>query len=198
MDIRYLEAIVFYLVVLGLFFALMRKLPEKFWIRFGAVMFPLMLAAHLIYNITSFPYINQKNKWNTRRLPSNELIDLLNNGVALSRVSWIYALIEDSYLGRTLFVPESLFASLDLSAARLKSQGGLADVIPVEFNYELTERDVDLILKMEYHDMDTMEGDIYYFITEEKHPGTPLLLLKYENKLFFIPEDLLKDVEESL
>lgn len=197
MDSRYLEAIIFYLVLMGLVYALQKKLGDKFWIQYGTVAFPLLVGGLLIFNLIAYPTLNQGNKWNSSRLPSNELIDLLKNSLGQPISNWIYPLIEDHYPGRVLYIPESLTGSLDLSLEGMKNKGRLADVILIEFDYDLTGEEVDLILKMEYDKIDLMEGGVYHFITEENSPESPLLLLKHENRYFFIPEDLLPNGEDS-
>jgi hypothetical protein len=97
-----------------------------------------------------------------------------------------------------LFIPENLLDSLELSVERLLSQGRLADVIPIELDEILTEAEVEMILGLEYVDLGTKEGNVYHFVTEEKDPNSPLLLLVHESQFFFIPEDLLTDLEGSL
>ena len=198
MDTRYLEAIIFFLVLAGLVFALQKNLRDKFWYPFGTVIFPLLMGALFIFNLISYPTFNKANKWNSSRLPSNELIDLLKNSLGQPLTSWIYPLIEDHYPGRILYIPESISDSLDLSLERMKNQGRLADVIPVELNDDLTREDVDLILEIEHDRIDLNERGIYHFIIEERSPESPLLLLKFENWYFFIPEDLLPNGEDRL
>lgn len=207
-----LVIIIIYLVVLSFVLVLSIKFRSKFWNLYGSALFPVLLAAIFIYNLVSFPSINQPYfNWAyqgvLQQLPSNELIDLFKRTPL--RAEWIYALIEDYYLGRTLFIPESELSSLELSLDSLRSQGRLANVITIESDGKLTEDEVELILGLEHVDVSTREvdlnnnitateGDIYYFITEEKDPDSPLLLLRYENQVFIIPEDLLPIPEGGL
>jgi hypothetical protein len=130
-------------------------------------------------------------------LPSNELIDLLKNSLGQPIPDWIYPLIEEHYPGRILYIPEKLASSLDLSLERLKSQGRLADVILIEYDHDLTGEEVDLIMKMDNEEIDLMEGGIYHFIREVESLESPLLLLKFENRYFFISDELLPNGEES-
>lgn len=198
MDSRYLKAIFFYLIVLCLLFVLQKKLREKFWVQYGTVVFPLMIAALLLFNLLSFQTFNESNKWSTLRLPSNSLLDLMKNSLGLSRTSWMYTLIAEYYSGRTVFIPGNVMAALNLSVERMQSQGMLADVILLESDYDLTEEEVDLILKMEYEKIDTKEGPVYHFYGDDQSPGSRLLLLKFDNSYFFIPEALLPNLGEGL
>jgi len=214
MDSQNLVIIGIYLTVLSLLLFLSIRYREKFWTRFGSVLFPILLAVLFIYNLISFPAINQPySNWayqgRLQRLPSSELLDLFETSATPLRADWIYALVEDYYLGRTLLIPENIIDSLDLSLEGLLSQGRLADVEIIEFEKKLTADEVKKVLGMRYVDMPTREvdsknnittreGDVYYFILEEVDPNSPLLLLKHENQLFFIPEDLLPDLEGSL
>ena len=198
MDSRYLKAIFFYLIVLCLLFFLQKKLREKFWVQYGRVVFPLMITALLLFNLLSFQTINESNKWSTLRLPSNSLLDLMKNSLGLSRTSWMYTLIGEYYSGRTVLIPQNVLARLGLSVERMQSQGMLADVILLESDYYLTREEVDLILRIEHGKISTKEGPFYHFFVDNKSPDSRLLLLKYENGYFFIPEDLVPAMGEDL
>lgn len=168
----------------------MIKLHKKLRDRIGPVILQLILAGTVIYNLISFSSINQADPWRLQRLPSNELVDLVDSSLAPFKTIWIYPLIDIYCQGRTLLIPEGFLDSLNLSAELLQSQGLLADVRPIKSGGELTEGEVELILGMDQIDIRTKEGETYHFIMEEKDPSAPLLLLRYENQLFFIPKDL--------
>lgn len=194
--------LIFYLIALSLVFTLSIVFRRRFWYLFGRVL-PIIFIAHFLLNMLLFPAINQAHihpayEGYLHRLPSNELIDLLYNSTSPSRIGWVYPLVEDYYIGRTLLIPNSILDSLDLSLERLRSQGRLADVIITDFRYELTDGDVDQVLDMDFIDLDTKQGDVYYFVMERNDPNAPLVLLRSENQLFFIPEDLLPGGEGDL
>jgi len=197
MLVQYLGIIGFYLVVLVLLYSLMRKLQEKFWLRFSAVMFPFLLVGHILFNVISFPAVNQA-RWRLRRLPSNDLIDLMDNSYSQRRTYWIYPLMEIYYAGRTLQIPENLLDSLPLSKEELQRKGRLAEVVPIEMIAELTEGEVELILAADYLDISIDDGYLYHFVMQETDLDSPLLLRRYEDRLFFIPKDLLPDTESGL
>ena len=214
MDLRNLLIGGIYLAVLSLLVFLVLRFREKFWKWFVPVIFPILLTALFIYNLVSFtslnqPYFNWAYQGVLRRLSSNELIDLYSTSATPLKPEWIYPFIEDYYLGRTLFIPENLMDSLDLSLERLVSQGRLAAVKIIMIDGRLAESDLEGILSLEMIDIHTNElnkngnitreeGDIYHFVTAESDPGTPLLLIRFENQLFFIPEDLLLDLGGGL
>lgn len=179
------------------------KNREKFWKLFGSVLFPLILGTLLFYNIVSYPSLNWFAIFPSRqgpfqRLPSNGLISLFDNGSAQARAGWVYSLIEIYYQGKTLGVPDEIMKSLNLSQELLKTQGRLVDVVPLEMENELTEGQAELILGMDSVSIKLDDGNIYHFVLEEMDPNSYLLLLKYGNQLFFLPEDLLPLGEGSV
>lgn len=193
---------IFLLVLIPVIF-LAIKFRNKFWKLFGSVLFPLILGALLIYNIVSYPALNwfaifPSYQGPLQRLPSNELISLYDNGSAQARTDWIYSLIEIYYPGRTLGVPDEILNSLDLSQELLKTQGRLAEVVPLDMDSDLTEAQAELIRGLELVAIKLNDGNLYYFVTEEMSPNSSLLLLKHGNQLFFVPEDLLPEKEGSL
>jgi hypothetical protein len=214
MDQQYLAIICIYLVVLSLLLFLSMKYREKFWDRFRSLLFPIIMAALLFYNLVAFPFINQPYfNWAYRgrlqRLPSNELLDLVETNDTPLKPEWIYTFIANLYQGKTLLIPGSLIDNLDLSLENLLHQGRLAAVKTIEKKGDLTEAEIGSILDMDLVKIPTKkiddlgnvtkeDGYIYYFIQEEKNPKAPLLLLRNQNQLFFIPEDLLSGLEGGL
>ena len=176
----------------------MINLHKKIRTRFGSVILQLVLGGTVIYNLIAFPSINQADPWSLQRVPSNELVDLFDMSLAPFKTSWVYSLVDTYYQGRTLLIPEEILDSLLLSVELLQTQGHLSEVVPIEIDDKLTKGDVELILGKDYVDIRTKDGETYHFITEEKDPSSPLLLLKYENQLFFIPDDLLPALEGGL
>lgn len=198
MKVIVLEIISFIVVLMSIVIPLMIKLQDKFWFRFGTVMLPLILVSTLIYNLISFPSTDRAGIWSLQRLPSNELIDLFDESTTPIKTAWLYPLIDSYYQSRTLIISDSLLGSLNLSVELLQTQGHLADIKIIDLDTRLSEGDVELILGMEIVDLRMVNGHVYHFVTEELDPGSPLLLLRHEKQLFFIPEDLLPDPEGSL
>jgi len=190
-----------YLIILIMALAVSLKFREKFWKIFCSV-FPLILLCHILFNFITFRSINQNHihpayQGHLERLPSNELIDLFVTSTSPSRASWIYLLVEDYYQGQTLWIPESIIDSLDLSPERLHSQGRLADVKILDIENELSEDEIDKILSMEYAEIYTKEGVTYHFIREERDSKSPLLILQQDDRLFFFPQGLLQEKNEG-
>jgi hypothetical protein len=158
----------------------------------------LLLGGNFIFNLASFSSINSADLWSLKRLSSNELIELYQASSAPLRTEWIYPVIEDLYGGSTLYIPADMLDSLDFSVELLKIRGHLSEVVPSEIDGELTEGEVELIQAMEYSDLKTKDGKTYHFIIGRKGSSAPLLLLYYDNQLFFIPEDLHQEIEGSL
>jgi hypothetical protein len=52
-------------------------------------------------------------------------------------------------------------------------------------------------LNLETTKIDTKQGVTYHFIREERSPDSPLMLLKQGNRLFFIPRDILQEMQEG-
>lgn len=214
MDLGNLEIILIYTISLSILFALSIILRGKFWHRFGALVFPILLGGVIIFNLLSFPAVNQPYfNWayqgRLQRLPSNQLIDLFKTSQTPLRADWIYPFIADYYPGRTLLIPENLLDSLELSLDQLDSQGQLAAVEVIEFNGVLEESQAEIIQEWEMAVVPTREldsdgnitreeGDSYHFFREEEDTEAALLLLRYDDQLFFIPEDLLPAAEEDL
>ena len=198
MEIWNLKSITIYLAVLSLVFVLLvifrKKIPDRFGSTFFLILYPILI----IYNLISFPTFTKANEWNPMPLPSNELVDLFKYSLSPSRTSWIYPLIENYYVGRTLLVSGELLDSFELSQDRLLSQGRLESVNLIDYEISLTSGDLDLILDLEsIYFLNVKKNQDYYFVLEEQDPSSPLLLLRYENQLFFIPQDLLPDREEN-
>jgi hypothetical protein len=191
-----------YLAILGLMLFLSIRYKAKFWGLLGRV-FPLLLAALVLFNLISFSFINQAYihpayRGHLERLQSNELIDLLENSASPPRKVWIYALVEDYYQGRVLLVPEELLDSLDLSQERLQAQGQLADLKTIDYQVKPTAEDMQQILSREYFDLNTIDGGVFTFVIEGADSNVPLLFFKYGNQHYFVPEDLLSDLESDL
>ena len=179
------------------------KFKKRLWTLFCSVLFPLILISQFTYNVISSPSLDlftifPYNQGRLERLPSNELIDLLDHGTAQSRTVWICPLIELYYQGRTLLIPDDVLDSLDISRELLQTLGQLAEVVPVDLDRKLTENEVEMILDLEGDKILMNDGNLYHFVTGGVDQKSPLLLLKYENQLFFIPGDLLSDWESSL
>jgi hypothetical protein len=192
-----------YLAILCVVLFLAIRFRRRFQKLFGSTLFPLILGILIVYNIISYPSLNwfvifPSYQGPFQRLPSNELISLYDAGSAKAQIEWIYSLIEIYYPGKTLGVPKEVLGSLDLSAELLQTQGRLAEVVPLEFDSDLTVDQVDLILAMEFVSIRLDDGNIYYFVTEETDSDSYLLLLKHGNQLIFVPKDLLPEREMSL
>jgi hypothetical protein len=165
--------------------------------------FPFLLTALVLVNLISFPFINQNHihptyKGHLERLPSNKLIDLLENSVSPPRKVWIYALVEDYYQGRVLLISNDISSSLDLSLERLKVQGQLADVRTSLYQVKPSADAMKHVLSMEYFDLNTIDGGVFTFVTGGADSTSPLLLFMYEDQYYFVPEDLLPDMEGNL
>ncbi len=186
---------IIFLIVLSIVVIHTTILRNKVWIRLGTMLFPLILVANIIYNFYSFDQINKSKEWHLQRLPSNELIDLIEMMPTPIKTRWIYPLIGEFYPGRTLSIPLKLLDSLDLSLELLQSQGRLAYVKTIEHDKKLTEHEVEMFLRMKYVELYFVNGETYHFITEEMGPNSPLLILKHESQIFIIPEDLLLESE---
>jgi len=186
---------IIFLIVLSIVVIHTTILRNKLWIRFGTMLFPLILVANIIYNFYSFDQINKSKEWQLQRLPSNELIDLIEMMPTLIKKPWIYPLIGEYYPGRTLSITLNLLDPLDLSLELLQSQGRLAYVKTIEHDKKLTEHEVEMFLRMKYVELFLENGETYHFITEEMGPNSPLLILKHESQIFIIPEDLLPESE---
>ena len=192
MDIWNLESIIIYLAILSLLVIVLYIFRAKINPRSVSIITLALSLVIISYNLISFPSFIQANEWKVQLLPSNEFIDLFENSLSPTRISWVYPLIEDHYLGRTLLIPESLVDTLELSLERLVSQAQLADVKLIDSVLNITERDLGLIMGLEsVFFLNEKTNQSYYFVTEENDPNAPLLLLRYENQFFFIPEDLL-------
>ena len=193
-----LQSILIYLVILSFLVIVLFLFRTKIKPRFVS-MFTLIQSIMVIcYNLISFPFFLQENDWKMQPLPSNELIDLYENSLSPTRTSWIYPLIEDHYRGRTLLIPKSFVDSLDLSLERLVSQAQLADVKLIDFVLTLMEKDLNAIKDLDSaFFLNEKTNQSFYFVLEEKDPAAPLLLLRHENQIFFIPEDLLPGGEED-
>lgn len=198
MEVWNLKSITIYLAVLSIFIVLLVIFRKKIPHRFGSALFLLLSPILILYNLISFPAFLKSAEWNPQPLPSNELLDLFENSLSPTRTSWIYPLIEDYYLGRTLLVSEVLLDSVGLSRERLLGQGRLERVKLIDDEINITSGDLDQILDFESVSyLNAKTNQSYYFVLEEKDPGVPLLLLRHDNQLFFIPEDLLPGGEEN-
>ena len=168
----------------------------RFWI--FIVMVPLVLGGNLIFNLVSFSSINTADLWSLERVPSNELIDLYKASSAPLRTEWIYPIIEDFYDGGTLYIPADMMDSLDLSLELLQTRGRLIEVISLESSLELSERDIESVLSMENDVISTKNGDVYHFMRMGDEAGGSVVLIEYENQFFFIPAELLSDLDGGL
>ncbi len=198
MAVQELKFVYIVLAIIGILISLLIKIWFKSWYRFGIILIPLILVGNIITNLIWFPAINQGDRWQLQRLPSNELIDLYNTSITPFKAGWIYSLVELYYQGRTLLIPDDVLDSLDISRELLQTQGQLAEVVPVDLDRKLTENEVEMILDLEGDKILMNDGNLYHFVTGGVDQKSPLLLLKYENQLFFIPGDLLSDWESSL
>ena len=198
MAVQELKFVYIVLAIIGILISLLIKIWFKSWYRFGIILIPLILVGNIITNLIWFPAINQGDRWQLQRLPSNELIDLYNTSITPFKAGLIYSLVELYYQGRTLLIPDDVLDSLDISRELLQTQGQLAEVVPVDLDRKLTEREVEMILDLEGDKILMNDGNLYHFVTGGMDQKSPLLLLKYENQLFFIPGDLLSDWESSL
>jgi hypothetical protein len=195
--------ILIYSIVLILVLFLSLKFRDKFWFLFSAVLFPLISLALITYNLVRFPAFNRVDippyfQARLQRLSSKDLIELFDNSITKARSGWIYTLVEIYYQGRTLLIPEDYMEFIELSLEKLQAQGRLIDVQTIELNYVLTESRIELIQELDFSSLSTREGDLFYFVTQEKDQNSPLLLLKYGDMLIFIPQDLLPENEGDL
>ena len=213
MDLGNREIILIYALSLSIVIALSIIFREKFWHRFGSWLFPILLGVLIIFNLFSFPAINQPYfNWayqgHLQRLPSNQLIDLFQTSGSPLRADWIYPFVEDYYQGRKLLIPENLTDSLELNQERLLSQSRLAVVETIAFNGELTKDEVEMLLDLETVSIPTRvlnsegnitkeQGDVYHFVLGEKDASVPVLLLKHENQFFFVPLDHVPEKEDA-
>ena len=111
---------------------------------------------------------------------------------------WIYSFIDIYYQGKTLLIPDNIVNSLDLTQEELQTQGRLSDVSFIEFDGLLSEADAELLLLLESADITLDDGVEYHLITEIRDPASPLLLLRYQRQLYFIPQDLLLEIRGIL
>ena len=195
--------LLFYLILLALVLILSIRFRNKYWSLFGSVLFPLILIVLITYNLVMFPAFNRIDvppyfQARLQQLSSKDLIDLFDKSITKARSAWIYTLVEIYYQGRVLLIPIDQLDSLGLSMERLQDQGRLMDIRMIDTDFSLTEGEVELILSLDHADLSTKEGDYFHFVTQVKDPAASLLLIKYENQLFFIPEDLLPVIKEDL
>lgn len=210
MDERNVVIMAAFLVVLSLVLLLAILFRKKFWGLIGSV-FPYLLAGIFLINLVAFqsinrPYFNWAYQGVIQRLPSNELVDLYATSGTPIKPRWIYPVIETYYQGRTLIIPENLVESLDLSLDLLETQGQLEEVDLVVEDWDLSPADLDVIMALDPDRIQTQKldsngnvtqeaGDIYHFVSVDTVSQTPLVLLRYQNKLFFLPESILQDLE---
>ena len=207
MDVQNIVFIVAFLAALSLLLLLAILFRKKFWTLFGPVL-PYLLVGIFLFNLISFqminrPYFNWAYQGVIQRLPSNGLIDLYVTSGTPIKPRWIYTVIETYYQGRSLIIPEDLVESLDLSLDLLKSQAQLIDVDLVQGDWDISPADLEVIMALDPDMIQTQKlnskgnvtqelGDIYHFVEDPADSQSALVLLRFDNKLFFVPESVLQ------
>ena len=210
MDEKNVVIIAAFLAVLSLILLLGILFRKKFWSLYSSLL-PYLLAGIFLINLPAFqfinrPYFNWAYEGVIQRLPSNQLVDLYVTSGTPIKPKWIYSVIETYYKGKSLIIPENLVESLDLSIELLESQAQLADVTLVEEDWDISAEDMELILALDPDMIQTQKldtkgnvtrevGNIYHFVSIDALSQTPLVLLRYQNKLFFLPESILLNLE---
>ena len=210
MDVINLILIVSFLALLSLFLFLAFRFRDKFWRLYG-LMLPFLLGGIFLFNLISFgfinrPYFNWAYLGVLQQLPSNELVDLYATSGTPIKPRWIYAVIENYYQGQSLSIPRDVLESLDLPLESIQDQAQLSDVKIIEGDWNLSEDDLELILDLEPGKVQTQildekgnvtreAGDTYYFVVDPADPLSPLVLLRFEDQLFFLPESILQELE---
>lgn len=185
------------LAIIAISILLLIRFRYRSWFRFGVWFIPFVFLGTIIVNLILFPVIDQADRWQFQRLPSNDLIDLYQVSMTPYKIEWIYPLVEIYYQGRTLYTPDGLLETLDLSQELLQTQGYLADVIPLQMDRKLTESELDLILDWEDAQILMIDGNEYHFVSDGMDQDSSLLLLQSGNQVFFVPEGILSDWERG-
>lgn len=181
-------------IILGIVVIVNAIFPTKLRFNVNTVLFPLILMVNIVLNLYSFQHINHSGRWHLQCLPSNEFIDLIESSLASFRTPWIYPLIEEYYMGRILLSSSSVLETLNLSSELLQSQGRLADVKMLDHHdISISGQEVQMILLLEHVDVVMENGTKYIFVTEKLDSKSPILIIKYEEQVFFVPIELLPD-----
>jgi hypothetical protein len=103
----------------------------------------------------------------------------------------VYVLFEAHFKGRILVSPPGLLEDLGLSPEYLQSWGGLAGVKTMEYDPNLTELESSELLHLEHIKIGIDGGGKYFFFPASLDPAEPLLITRYEGKIFIVPLSLL-------
>lgn len=209
MDVNNLIFIVGFVVLFSLIFFLSIRFRDRFWGLFGTVL-PFLLGGIFLFNLISFefrnrPYFNWAYEGVLQRLPSDGMVDLYASSGTPIKPQWIYIVIETYYQGKTLTIPETLVEGLELSIDLLESQAQLDEVVLVKAPGYLSPADLEEIMALDQDKIQTQKldskgnvtreaGDIYHFI-DAVDPQEALVLLRYQDSLFFVPESVLPELE---
>ena len=168
---------------------------NRFTVRLSSLLFPLLLLVCVGLNLQSFNDIDQRDVWHLQRLPTNNLIDLMQASHDKLSTRPVYVLFEEHFKGRTLVSPPGLLNDVGLSPELLQSWGGLAEVETLVYDSNLSEQEVSILLHLEHIELEVKGGNKYVFITEFSDSTAPLLITRYDGQIFIVPLSLLPDRE---
>lgn len=166
---------------------------NRFVVRLGAALFPFILLVGIGLNLQSFSNIDQLNLWHLQRLPTNNLIDLLQASHDPLYTRPVYILFEYHYKGRILVTPPGLLEDVGLSPELLRSWGRLAKVETLEYDSSLTDQEAYTLLLLDHIELETDAGEKYIFVTEALDSTTLLLITRQGGQTFIVPLNLLPD-----
>lgn len=179
------------LLVIGILIFLSAYLNNRFIVCVNRFLFPLLLLVCAGLNLQSFSDIDQSDVWRLRRLPTNDLIDLLQASHDKLYARSVYVLFETHFKGRILVSPPGLLEEVGLSPEYLQSWGGLAGVKILEYDSNLTELESSWLLHLEHIKIGIDSGDRFIFFPTSQDSTDPLLMARYDGKIFVVPLSLL-------
>lgn len=164
---------------------------NRFIVRLYSLLFPLLLLVCVGLNLQSFSDIDQSDVWRLQRLPTNDLIDLMQASHDQLYTRSVYVLFETHFKGRILVSPPGLLEDVGLSPEYLQSWGGLAGVKTLAYDTNLTELEASELLHLEHIEIKIDGSDKYVFIPESPDSTDPLLITRYDGQIFIVPLSLL-------
>lgn len=179
------------LLVIGILIFLSAYFNNRFIVRVNSFLFPLLLLVCVGLNLQSFSDINQSDVWRFQRLPTNDLIDLMQASHDKLYTRSVYVLFETHFKGRILISSPGLLEEVGLSPEYLQSWGGLAGVRTLEYDSNLTELESSELLHLEHIKIGIDSGDKYIFFPTSQDSTDPLLMARYHEKIFIVPLSLL-------